>query len=332
MNGNTHFFDGVIYISCTLLSMLISWLFFDIQAAMWAAFSIIYNHYIFSAHKGYKNFFYSLSWVTIVLLAMYVGNILQEGIPLYILLFLSSIIYFIYIDSSPVITISMKYVIIMLAVGVSFQKLPISDFLGFYIGCIVSNIIYYLYSKKRKVGFFTLLRRLENPLKKLTKHVLFFALLYFIGVSLTVYIPRLYMFNFPYWALLTFVLVFTYDSKKSLVITLQRVVGSIIAALLVYFSFTSLPSPMIGWFSIIFFSFLLPISNGKNYTFVTFANTGLTLSIIEQMEYLGDLKYNILFDRVIETVIGCVVAVCISFLMELHFFRHHREAIQGKHS
>lgn len=142
-------------------------------------------------------------------------------------------------------------------------------------------------------------------------------MIYALGLLLALAIPRSIDLGHFYWTLLTFVFVLHPKSQSIVKITLQRVLGSLISVLLLYFLFNLPFMPYIGLIAVVVFAFLMPMSFHHGYTFMTFVVTSLILSILELVIYWRHPTYELLFDRVLETALGGTIAIMTSIILKL---------------
>ncbi|EKT55988.1 inner membrane protein [Providencia sneebia DSM 19967] len=284
---------------------------------MWAAFSTLYAFNLFNAAKEYKNYLYTAFWLAMIMLSIFIGDTLRLGTSFYIYLAVFSFVYYQLYGTDPVMDLTMKFMIIMSTIGTILPDISESLALGFLIGSSVTLIIYYIFSKKAHQHPIVTGSLIEQNLFTLRKHIIPRSMTYTIGLLLTIAIPRMLEFGHFYWTLLTFVFVLHPKSEGIVHITFQRVIGSLLSVVLLYFLFNTPLMPYIGLVSIILFAFLMPMSSHHGYTFMTFVVTSLILSIIELVIYWGHPAYVLLFDRVTETALGGGIAILISIILKL---------------
>ncbi len=309
--------DGIIFSSCMLLSAGAAFAILDVQAAMWAAFSTLYSFNLFNAAKEYKNYFYTAFWLVMILVAILIGDTLRLGTGFYIYLTIFSFIYYQLYGTDPVMDLTMKFMIIMSTIGTILPDISKSLALGFVIGSGITLITNYVLSHKVYRHAIITSALVEQNLFTLRKHIIPRSMTYTIGLLLTLAIPRMLDLGHFYWTLLTFVFVLHPKSQSIIRITLQRVAGSLISVLLLYFLFNTPFMPYVGLVAIVIFAFLMPMSFHHGYTFMTFIVTSLILSILEQVIYWRHPAYVLLFDRVTETAIGGAIAIVTSIILKL---------------
>lgn len=309
--------DGILFSSCLVLSALTAFALIDVQAAMWAAFSTLYSFNLFNAAKEYKNYLYTAFWLSMILVAIYIGDTLRLGTEFYIYLAIFSFIYYQLYGTDPIMDLTMKFMIIMSTIGTILPEVSKSLTLGFLIGSGVTLLTYYFLSHKMTRHSIITPLTVEKNLFTLRKNIIPRSMTYTIGLLLTLAIPRMVDLGHFYWTLLTFVFVLHPKSESIVRITLQRVAGSLISVLFLFLLFNTPLMPYIGLVAILVFAFLLPMSFHHGYTFMTFVVTSLILSVLEQVVYWRHPVYTLLFDRVLETALGGAIAIITSIILKL---------------
>ncbi|MBG5919167.1 FUSC family protein [Providencia stuartii] len=309
--------DGLMFSGCMLLSAAVAFAIMDVQASMWAAFSTLYAFNLFNAAKEYKNYFYTAFWLAMIMVAIFIGDTLRLGTGFYIYLAIFSFIYYQLYGTDPVMDLTMKFMIIMSTIGTILPDISKSLALGFLIGSSVTLMTCYLLSQKMHRHTILTGSLVEQNLFTLRKYIIPRSMTYAIGLLLSLAIPRMLDLGHFYWTLLTFVFVLHPKSQSIIHITLQRVAGSLLSVILLYFLFNTPLMPYIGLISIVVFAFLMPMSFHHGYTFMTFIVTSLILSVLEQVIYWRHPAYVLLFDRVLETALGGAIAIITSIVLKL---------------
>ena len=309
--------DGIIFTSCVLLSAGAAFAILDVQAAMWATFSTLYSFNLFNAAKEYKNYFYTTFWLVMILVSILIGNTLGLGTGFYIYLAIFSFIYYQLYGTDPAMDLTMKFMIIMSTIGTILPDISKSMALGFVIGSSVTLVAYYILSHKMTRHSVITGSLVEQNLFTLRKNIIPRSMTYAIGLLLALAIPRMVDLGHFYWTLLTFVFVLNPKSESIIRMTWQRVLGSLLSVLFLYFLFNTPLMPYVGLAAIVVFAFLMPMSFHHGYTFMTFVITSLILSILEQVIYWRHPVYVLLFDRVLETALGGAIAIVTSIILKL---------------
>ncbi|MEQ4624416.1 FUSC family protein [Providencia manganoxydans] len=309
--------DGLMFSGCMLLSALVAFAIMDVQASMWAAFSTLYAFNLFNAAKEYKNYLYTSFWLVMILVAIFIGDTLRLSTAFYIYLTLFSFVYYQLYGTDPVMDLTMKFMIIMSTIGTILPDISKSLAFGFIIGSSVTLITCYLLSKKMHRRAIITGSLVEQNLFTLRKYIIPRSMTYAIGLMLSLTIPLMLGLGHFYWTLLTFVFVLHPKSQSIIQITLQRVAGSLLSVVLLYFLFNTPLMPYIGLAAIVIFAFLMPMSFHHGYTFMTFVVTSLILSVLEQVIYWRHPAYVLLFDRILETALGGAIAVATSIILRL---------------
>lgn len=309
--------DGLMFSGCMLLSAAVAFAIMDVQASMWAAFSTLYAFNLFNAAKEYKNYFYTAFWLAMIMLSIFIGDILRLDIYFYVYLAIFSFLYYQLYGTDPVMDLTMKFMIIMSVIGTILPEISKSLAIGFLIGSTVTLMACYLLSNKTHRHISIAESLVEKNIFKLREHIIPRSMTYTIGLLLTLAIPRMLELGHFYWTLLTFVFVLHPKSQSIIDITLQRVAGSLLSVIVLYFLFNTPLMPYVGLVSIVVFAFLMPMSAHHGYTFMTFVVTSLVLSVLEQVVYWRHPAYVLLFDRVTETALGGAIAIVTSIFLRL---------------
>lgn len=309
--------DGITFTSCLFFSAATAFAILDAQAAMWAAFSTLYSFNLFNAAKEYKNYAYTAFCLLMILVAIFIGDTLRLGTAFYLYLAVFSFIYYQLYGTDPAMDLTMKFMIIMSTIGTILPDISKSLALGFIIGSTVTLITYYILSHKMTRHSVITSALVERNLFTLRKNIIPRSMTYALGLLLALAIPRFIDLGHFYWTLLTFVFVLHPKSQSIIKITLQRVLGSLISVLLLYFLFNTPLMPYIGLIAMVVFAFLMPMSFHHGYTFMTFVVTSLILSVLEQVVYWRHPTYELLFDRVLETALGGAIAIVTSIILKL---------------
>lgn len=308
--------DGFILVSCVLISGIATYFLAGAQFTLWSALSVLHAYKLFNGPKNYKNYFYVFLWSMTILLGIYIGSILKLSWIFYCYLVVLSFVYYHLYGDDPIIDLSMKYILIFSTVGTS---LPDSDLKGLSTGLIVGTLLTlsacFLFSRETQINL-----SLANPLKehlfKIKRGIVLRSLVYSGGLILCLFITETLHLGFFYWTLLTFVFVLHPKSVKIIDLTVRRVIGILIAALCLYFIFNTPFMPYIGLFTVLLLTFFLPFSETQDYIFTSACITGFVLAVIELSQSWGTSDNSILFDRVIETIIGGFIAIICSFILK----------------
>lgn len=313
---------------CIMINFIITYYIAGIDATLWSSLATLHSYTIFNKANSYRNISYSLLCSIFIFFISFLGYYLGVGILFFLFLFISPFFYYqIYnIDSS--LDMSIKYSMIFFIIGSTLNK---PDFDGYMIGLLVGTVITLLFcysiSTRRKISLFQIKKYILLKKDTVSLSLLKQSLVYSIGLLACVLVSRGINIDHFFWAPLTFIFVLNPKLKNIVSLTRDRVIGTLIVVLILYFSFNaSTLMPYIGFTLIALFSFLIPISNQKkNNVFGTVCLTGLVLSLIEMSIYFNNTNYHLLSERILETLIGGIFAIISSYCIKLIIKDNHSD-------
>ncbi len=325
-----YFKDSFVFLGSMLLSALIAAQFMGLRGAIvWTSFSVLCTYSLYNAKPDRSNYLYLIFWMALVLGSAYIGQMLHLTWWFYLYLFVISYFYYYLFGRDPVFDRAIRFVIILSTIGTALPKITDGLPIGSAIGTLSALIVCHFLLRKNtdleafKQGVFS------RDLFRLQTHLIPRALIYSLGMFLTLLIPHYLGIEKNYWATITFVMVMPPKAATVFKNSLLRFVGSIIAVLLLFLLF-QLPDylPTLGDFPkidmtyymiglLFIFSFILPLSFSKGFATVTFWVTCYSLVMVELAMYWDHPVLALLADRIIETVIGGIIAVITSWILKV---------------
>lgn len=312
--------NGLILVFCVMLSSLLTYFLTGIDAMLWSALSSLHAYNIFNKSKDYNRPLYSLAWSIAVLIGIYLGIWLRIGYVFYIYLIILSFIYYQLYDIDPVFDLSMKYVIIFSTIGTilpSTNSSLIGITVGLVLGAFLTQCICYNLRHKTNIKIDLKSKYLHSKIFHGRKTIVYRSLIYSAGLMLCLFIPSKLNIGHFYWTLLTFVFILHPKSTSIIALTVQRTIGTLLVVIMLFLLFNTPLMPYIGIVTILVLAFLLPLSGEKNYIFASFCTTGFVLAVMEMSQYWLNPSYDLLFERIIETLLGCSIAIICSVLLRL---------------
>lgn len=305
---------------CIIINFIITYYIAGIDATLWSSLATLHSHTIFNKANQYRNISYSLLCSFFIFIISALGYYLGVGVLFFSLLFVAPFFYYqIYnIDSS--LDMSIKYSMIFFIIGSTLNK---ADFDGYMIGLLIGTVVtltfYYSISKRRKISLFQIKKYIILKKDAVSINLMKQSSVYALGLLACVMVSRGINVDHFFWAPLTFIFVLNPKLKNIVSLTRDRVIGTLLVVLILYFSFNAAAlMPYIGFGLIAMFSFLIPISNKKkNNVFGTVCLTGLVLSLIEMSIYFNKTNYHLLSERILETLIGGIFAILAGYGIKL---------------
>ncbi|UNM97062.1 FUSC family protein [Ignatzschineria rhizosphaerae] len=319
-----HIKDSFVFIGSILLSVLIASPFIGFQGALtWTSFSVLCTYSLYNAKPDRSNLIYILFWMLLILASAYIGRLFHLSWKFYLYLYLISYLYYYFFGKDPVFDRAIRFIIILSTIGTAMPEITKGLPIGALIGTFSALVVCHYMLRKNvdldafKQGVFT------YEIFKLHKNLILRALIYSSGMFLCLLLPRYFGIEKNYWATITFIMVMP---PKSLIVfhnTLIRFIGSVIAVGVLYLLFQvpdllpeiSFSSYMIVLF--LFFSFMLPLCFGKNFGITTFGVTCYSLILVELSMYWSHPALALLVDRVLETMIGGIIAILTSYILRV---------------
>ncbi|WP_051396313.1 FUSC family protein [Ignatzschineria larvae DSM 13226] len=319
-----YFKDSFVFLGSMILSALIAAQFMGLRGAIvWTSFSVLCTYSLYNAKPDRSNYLYLILWMALVLGSAYVGQMLHLTWWFYLYLFILSYFYYYLFGRDPVFDRAMRFAIILSTIGTALPKITDGLPIGSAIGTISALIVCHILLRKNmdleafKQGVFS------QDLFRLQTHLIPRALIYSLGMFLTLLIPHYLGIEKNYWATITFVMVMPPKASTVFHNSLLRFLGSIVAVLALFLLFQVpqyLPQMnetyyMIGLLFI--FSFILPLSFTKGFTTVTFWVTCYSLVMVELGMYWNHPVLALLTDRIVETALGGIIAIITSWILKI---------------
>ncbi len=319
----SQFRDSGVFLSSMLLSSLIAVQFIDLRSAIaWTSFSVLCTYSLYNAKPDRTNLLYVLFWMALVLGSTYIGQLFHLSWKFYLYLFLISYFYYYFFGKDPVFDRAIRFVIILSTIGTAMPEITKGLPIGAAIGTLSALIVCHYLLRKNvdldafKQGLFS------HDIFKLNTHLFPRAFVYSFGMFLCLLIPHYLGIEKNYWATITFIMVMTPKGMDVLQNTWIRFWGSLVAVFLLFLLFQiphfdkSINTLYFIIALLLLFSFLLPLCFGKSFGIVTFGVTCYSLVLVELSMYWQHPVLSLLLDRVVETVIGGIIAVITSFILK----------------
>ncbi|EKT54191.1 FUSC family protein [Providencia sneebia] len=316
----TKFSESFYLTLCVVMSFIITYSVAGIDATLWSSLSTLHGYNIFNKANQYKNIAYSFLCSLFVFLGAALGHYFGFSYLFFLILIISPFVYyqFYIVDSS--LDISIKYFMIFFIIGATLNKSSFDGLVvGLLIGTIVTLLFCYSISRRQKIKFHQIRKYILIKRNRINSDLVYQSSIYSIGLLLCVLSSKAINTDHFFWAPLTFIFVLNPALKSIVRLTRDRVIGTLVVVLMIYFSFNiSEVMPYIGFAYILLFSFLIPISNTKNNNiFGSFCITGLVLSLLEMSIYFDNTNYHLLAERIIDTLIGGAFAIVCSYFIKL---------------
>lgn len=309
--------DGLILSTCVVLSSIATYFIMGIEATLWSTLSVLHAYNIFSKPKDYKSYLYSFICSMSILVGIYLGYFLKLGYLFYFALIILSFFYYQLYDIDPALDLSMKYIIIFSTIGTTFTEDIIKGLVvGLLIGTVLTLLVCYSLSHKEHLKTHISTLQIRERVLKFKLATVLRSLVYSAGLIACLFFSIYLNIGHFFWALLTFVFVLHPKSQSIVKLTIQRIAGTLLAVLLLYFLFNTPMMPYIGFVSILILAFLLPMSNERNYAFASFCTTGFVLAVLEMSLYWQTPNYQLLSERILETLLGGFIALICSIILK----------------
>jgi len=310
-----------------MISFIITYYIAGIGATLWSSLATLHSYTIFNKANRYRNISYSLLCSTFIFIASALGYYIGVSLIFFVILFIAPLFYYQLYNIDASLDMSVKYSMIFFIIGSTLNKSSFHGYMiGLLIGTVVTLLCCYSISTRRKISLFQIHKYILLKKNEMNFNLLSQSLVYAIGLLSCVLSSRSINIDHFFWAPLTYIFVLNPQLKNIVSLTRDRVIGTLLVVLILYFSFnTPVLMPYIGFGLILVFSFLIPISNKKkNNVFGTVCLTGLVLSLIEMSIYFNNTNYHLLSERILETLIGGVFAIiagyCIKLIMKKDIF------------
>lgn len=309
--------DGLILSSCVVLSSIATYFMMGIEATLWSTLSVLHAYNVFSKPKEYKNYLYSFLCSMSILAGIYLGYFLKLGYLFYFALIILSILYYQLYDIDPALDLSMKYIIIFSTIGTTFSEEIIKGLVvGLLIGTIITLLVCFSLSHKKHIIIPIKTQQIKSRILIFQANTVLRSLIYSAGLIACLLLSTWLNIGHFFWSLLTFVFVLHPKSQGIIKLTIQRIIGSLLSVIMLYFLFNTPLMPYIGFVVILVLAFILPMSNEKNYIITSFCTTGFVLAVLEMSLYWHTPNYQLLSERIVETLLGGIVAVICSFILK----------------
>lgn len=309
--------DGLILSACVVLSSTVTYFILGIENTLWSTFAVLHAYSVFSKPKDYKSYLYSFLCSVSILAGVYLGYSLKLGYLFYFTLIILSFFYYQLYDIDPALDLSMKYFIVFSTIGTILTEGVIKGLVvGLLIGTVITLLICYSLSHKKHIKIPIDPQQIKSRVLRFNQNVIFRSLIYSAGLIACLFFSIHLNIGHFFWALLTFVFVLHPKSQSIIKLTIQRIIGSLLAVLLLYFLFNTPMMPYIGFIAILVLAFFLPMSNEKNYAFASFCTTGFILAVIEMSLYWRTPDYQLFSERIFETLLGGAIAVICSIILK----------------
>lgn len=308
--------DSIVFLGSILVSMTILYPFAGIQGSIaWASLGVLSTFSLYNAKPDKSNPLYVLCWMIVIMSSVYIGRFLHLTPFFYLFLLSITYCYYFFFGRDPVFDRAFRFIIILSTIGTTMPHITNGLPLGASVGVLTALTICHFIKHKShdleafKEGVF------NHKLFKLKTHLIPRAFVYSLGMFTCLWLPLYLGLNKNYWATLTFVVVMTPKADNVFHNTVLRFSGSFLAVILLYFIFQLPDIKTVITISFFVFSFLLPMFFGKNFGVVSFFVTCYSLTLIEIAGYWANPTFSLLYDRLIETFIGGLTAICASFIL-----------------
>lgn len=315
-----------------MINFIITYYVAGIEATLWSSLATLHSYTIFNKASRYRNIKYSLLCSVFIFIASALGYYIGTSLLFFIVLFISPLFYYQFYNIDSSLDMSIKYSMIFFIIGSTLSKSGFDGYMiGLLIGTLVTLLFCYGFSSRKRISLFQIKKYISLRKNKMDFNLLSQSIVYSFGLLACVLSSRAINVDHFFWAPLTFIFVLNPQLKNIVSLTRDRVIGTLIVVLILYFSFNaSALMPYIGFGLILLFSFLIPVSNKKkNNVFGTVCLTGLVLSLIEMSIYFNNTNYHLLSERILETLIGGLFAIlsgyCIKLIMKDDIFEQPKE-------
>lgn len=315
-----------------MINFIITYYVAGIDATLWSSLATLHSYTIFNKATRYRNIKYSLLCSVFIFASSALGYYTGVSLPFFLILFIAPLFYYQFYNIDSSLDMSIKYSMIFFIIGSTLNKQSFDGYMiGLLIGTVTTLLFCYSLSERRRISLFQIKKYLSLRKNKMDFNLLSQSLVYATGLLACVLSSRAINVDHFFWAPLTFIFVLNPQLRNIVSLTRDRVIGTLIVVLILYYSFNvSALMPYVGFGLILLFSFLIPVSNKKkNNVFGTVCLTGLVLSLIEMSIYFNNTNYHLLSERILETLIGGVFAIlsgyCIKLIMKDNVFEQHNE-------
>lgn len=311
--------SNYVFFIAALCSMSVSYLLFGFSSLAFAGISVIHAFTIHSAKNKNGDYFYTLIWVFITVLACYIGFEFKLSLVFYLFLFLVSSYYYLSYSKDPFSDKAIPFVIIFASLGTTLKSVDYQLFIPYIIGTIFALIALRI-GYKNKLDF----RGLKSGLfssslyANRNRHIILSSFVYSIFLFLSLFLPEYLELKRVYWSALTFVFLLPPQGKDIIKNTILRFLGGVLAAFAVVFIVNiELGTRILGFIIILIFMFLYPTFNNSTRLIKTFSLSLLILLLLEYSFFWSDPNYTLPDTRIYETFIGGCIALAASFVLNL---------------
>lgn len=320
--------NNYVFLIATLCSMLLSYILFGISSLAFAAISVIHTFVIHSAKEKNGDYFYTLIWVVITILACYLGFKFKLSLIFYLLLFIISIYYYLSYSKDPLSDKAIPFVIVFITLGTTLTSVDYQMFIPYLIGGFVALLTMRI-AYKNKLDFTGLTSGLFSSTlyANRNRNIILSAFVYSIFLLLSLFLPEYLGLKRAYWSSLTFVFLLPPQGKDILKNTIFRFLGGLLAAFAVVLVINiGSHTRFLGLIIITIAVFLYPTFNKSNKILKTFGLSFLILLLIEYSFFWTDPNYSLPDARIYETFIGGCIALTGGFVLNLlsKYKRHKR--------
>lgn len=317
-NSKLYFKDSFVFVGSMIISAMIIYPIIGIQGGIaWSSFAVLCTYSLYNAKPDRSNLFYVFFWMCIILSSIYIGKYLQLTIWFYLYLLILAYCYYIFFGRDPVFDRAIQYIIILSTMGTTMPHVAYGMPLGGAIGTFTAlTICHYMLHKNHDLEAFRQ-SIFSIPLLKIQTHIIPSAIIYSFGMFACLWLPLQFGINKNFWATLTFILILTPKAQNVISNTILRLIGNLIAVSVLFFILEIPDSELVIPIALFAASFILPLCFGKNLIIVAFGVTCYSLVLVELAGYWHNPTTVLLLDRVIETIIGGMIAILASMLLKL---------------
>lgn len=308
--------EGLTFCGCLILTASIAYFLFDAQSALWAAIGCIYAFNLFNSQKEFKNTLYTGIGLLLIISSAMIGHFLTLKMPFFVALIVFSFFYYQAYGRDPMLDLTMKFMILSATIAATLPSINVLSLCGFLTGSAITTLSCFFLSQKKYLPLHFQSALFDRSLLKLKTHLVLRAATYSCGLALTLFLPLFFEIGHFYWTLLTYIFVLHPKTVAVIQVTRQRIWGCFLSVLMLFILIQFNFSVALFVALILISAFLLPFSNRCSYTFLTFVTTTLILSILELISYQKSFQSALLYERILETILGGAIAIVISFLLK----------------
>lgn len=308
--------DNFIFITCALVSALVCYLTLGVENITLGVVSVMFTFVVFSAKPDNGDYVYTFLWVAIILLGCYIGILFHLSVAFYLFLFFVSVYYYISFERDTFSARAIPFMVIYASLGTTMKALEFKSALSFLMGSVIALIILG-FAHHRKIEFTAFKNGIfSKTLYANPPHIFVSAFVYSVLLFSCLYLPDHFGLERVYWAPMTFIILLKPKDQDTIKNTIDRFIGSIVGAVVVFILLN-----IEGHYKIINLGiialcvFLLPsFFKLKNWV-KTFGITVFILVLLESAEFWKDPNYTLPYARIYETFIGGMIAILGSFVL-----------------